>query len=205
MLCSSLCGVPKKQVKTEVHWQSVGAAIAATSAFTVISGGPGTGKTTTVVKLAGTSSGAGSGARSNPADLPGGADGQGCGKADRIHQQVRLSAFPSDVQNRLPLKATTLHRLLGSRPDSRRFVHNSQNPLHVDLLVVDEASMIDLEMMAAILAALPSRARLVLLGDKDQLASVEAGSVLGDICAHAEQAGYLPATLVWLKKNTGYA
>jgi len=102
------------------------------------------------------------------------------------------------------MKATTLHRLLGSRPDSRRFVHNSQNPLHVDLLVVDEASMIDLEMMASLLDALPPGASLVLLGDKDQLASVEAGSVLGDICGHAEQAGYSPATLERIEKNTGY-
>ncbi len=194
---------PEELAKIEVHWQSIGCAIAATSAFTVISGGPGTGKTTTVVQLL--------------VLLQGLAMEQGqtlriclaapTGKAAaRLTESIgsAVSLLPADIQNRLPLKATTLHRLLGTRPDSRRFAHNAQNPLHVDLLVVDEASMIDLEMMAALLGALPPRARLVLLGDKDQLASVEAGSVLGDICGHAEQAGYLPATLAWLEKNTGY-
>jgi exodeoxyribonuclease V alpha subunit len=80
---------------------------------------------------------------------------------------------------------TTLHRLLGSRPDTRHFRHHAGNPLPVDVLVVDEASMVDLEMMAAVLAALPPGARLVLLGDKDQLASVEAGAVLGELCRRA--------------------
>ncbi len=194
---------PEELAKTQVHWQSVAAAIAATSAFTVISGGPGTGKTTTVVQLL--------------VLLQGLAQEQGqplriclaapTGKAAaRLTESIgtAVSRLSPDIRNRLPLKATTLHRLLGSRPDSRRFVHNSQNPLHVDLLVVDEASMIDLEMMAVLLDALPAKARLVMLGDKDQLASVEAGSVLGDICGHAEQAGYLPETLAWIEKNTGY-
>jgi exodeoxyribonuclease V alpha subunit len=194
---------PGELAKTEVHWQSVATAIAATGAFSVISGGPGTGKTTTVVHLL--------------VLLQGLAQEQGknlriclaapTGKAAaRLTESIgtAVSMLPDDVQKNLPMKATTLHRLLGSRPDSRRFVHNSQNPLHVDLLVVDEASMIDLEMMAVLLGALPPRARLVLLGDKDQLASVEAGSVLGDICGHGEQAGYLPATLTWIEKNTGY-
>jgi exodeoxyribonuclease V alpha subunit len=94
--------------------------------------------------------------------------------------------------------------LLGSRPDTRQFVYNAQNPLHVDLLVVDEASMIDLEMMAALLGALPETARLILIGDKDQLASVEAGSVLGDLCCHAERAVYRPATLQRIAADTGY-
>ena len=74
-----------------------------------------------------------------------------------------------------------LHSLLGARPDTRRFNHNAANLLPVDVLIVDEASMIHLEMMDALLDALPGNARLVLLGDKDQLASVEAGAVLGDL------------------------
>ena len=194
---------PEELAKTEIHWQTIAAAIAATSAFTVISGGPGTGKTTTVVQLL---------VLLQELALEQGQNLRIClaaptGKAAaRLTESIgrAVSRLPSDIQNRLPIKATTLHRLLGSRPDSRLFVHNSQNPLHVDLLIVDEASMIDLEMMAAVLGALPPKARLVLLGDKDQLASVEAGSVLGDICSNAEQADYLPATLAWLEKNTGY-
>ena len=194
---------PEERVRVEVHWQSVGVAIAATSAFTVISGGPGTGKTTTVVQLLVLLQGLARGQGQNLRICLAAPTGKA---AARLTESIgrAVSLLSSDVQNRLPMKATTLHRLLGSRPDSRRFVHNSQNPLHVDFLVVDESSMIDLEMMAALLGALPPRARLVLLGDKDQLASVEAGSVLGDICSHAEQAGYLPATLAWIEKNTGY-
>src|SRR5690606_1152324 len=96
----------------------------------------------------------------------------------------------------------TLHRLLGSRPDSRHFRHDAGNPLPLDVLVVDEASMIDLEMMANLLDALPTHARLILLGDKDQLASVEAGAVLGDLCRDAETGGYSAATCDWLQDKT---
>ncbi|MDD5376060.1 exodeoxyribonuclease V subunit alpha, partial [Acidithiobacillus sp.] len=77
--------------------------------------------------------------------------------------------------------ARTLHSLLGARPDSRRFRHDAANPLELDVLVVDEASMIHQEMMAALLRALPPAARLILLGDQDQLASVEAGAVLAEL------------------------
>jgi exodeoxyribonuclease V alpha subunit len=82
--------------------------------------------------------------------------------------------------------ARTLHSLLGARPDTRAFQHHAGNQLDVDVLIVDEASMIHLEMMSALLAALPPEATLILLGDKDQLASVEAGAVLGDLCHNAE-------------------
>ena len=78
-----------------------------------------------------------------------------------------------------------MHRLLGGRPDSVYFRHDRDNPLPLDVLVVDEVSMVGLALMAKTVAALPPEARLILLGDKDQLASVEAGSVLGEICAGA--------------------
>ena len=78
----------------------------------------------------------------------------------------------------MPTKASTLHRLLGSRPNTRQFKHHRHNPLVADIVIIDEASMIDLEMMASVLVALPPKATLILLGDKDQLASVEAGSVI---------------------------
>jgi exodeoxyribonuclease V alpha subunit len=86
--------------------------------------------------------------------------------------------------------ARTLHALLGARPDTRRFATTPAHPLDVDVLIVDEASMVHLEMMAALLDALPAHARLVLLGDKDQLASVEAGAVLGDLCRDAQAGRY---------------
>ncbi|WP_043235016.1 AAA family ATPase, partial [Pseudomonas aeruginosa] len=73
----------------------------------------------------------------------------------------------------------------------------------LDVLVVDEASMIDLEMMASLLDALPPQARLILLGDKDQLASVEAGAVLGDLCRDAEEGWYSTETRAWLQRVSG--
>ncbi len=82
----------------------------------------------------------------------------------------------------IPEEASTLHRLLGALPGSPDFRYNSQNPLPVDLLVVDESSMVDLALLSNLAQAVPPEARLILLGDKDQLASVEAGAVLGDIC-----------------------
>ena len=97
--------------------------------------------------------------------------------------------------------ARTLHALLGTRPGTRRFVHDAQNPLDVDLLFVDEASMVHLEMMAALLQALPSHARLVLLGDRDQLASVEAGAVMGELCAAA--GAYTAETAQWVAAVSG--
>ncbi|HRF74280.1 MAG TPA: exodeoxyribonuclease V subunit alpha, partial [Accumulibacter sp.] len=107
------------------------------------------------------------------------------------------------VRAAIPVAVTTLHRLLGSRPDTRLFRHHAGNPIPVDVLVIDEASMVDLEMMAAVLAALPARARLILLGDKDQLASVEAGAVLGELCRHAGEGRYTPLTRDWLASATG--
>lgn len=94
--------------------------------------------------------------------------------------------------------ASTLHRLLGAQPGSQRLRHHAGNPLHLDVLVVDEASMIDLPMMSRLIDALPPHGRVIFLGDRDQLASVEAGAVLGDICAFVGD-GFtqsVPASLV---------
>jgi exodeoxyribonuclease V alpha subunit len=194
---------PGEQLKTEIHWQSVAAAIAVKSAFSVISGGPGTGKTTTVVHLLGLlqelALEQGHRLRIRLAAPTGKA-------AARLTESMgaAMGALPEAMRTHVPAEVTTLHRLLGSRPDTRRFVHHARNRLHVDLLVVDEASMIDLEMMAAVLDALPATARLVLLGDKDQLASVEAGSVLGDLCRTADPAGYGVETCEWIETYAGY-
>ena len=195
---------PCEQAKTEVHWQSVAAAIATKSAFSVISGGPGTGKTTTVVHLLGLLQALaleqGRKLRIRLAAPTGKA-------AARLTESIghAVGKLPEGLREAMPVEVTTLHRLLGRRPDTRHFVYHSQNRLHVDLLVVDEASMIDLEMMAALLAAIPADTRLILLGDKDQLASVEAGSVMGDICRHVDRSGYLPETSAWIEQHTGYS
>ena len=94
-----------------------------------------------------------------------------------------------EAASALPEQASTLHRLLGYRPGDGSFRHGSKAPLDADLVVLDEASMVDLRMMAALASALKPEARLVLLGDPDQLSSVEAGRVLGDLCAWAERHG----------------
>ncbi len=193
-------------------WQKLACALAARSAFAIVTGGPGTGKTTTVVKLL---------ALLQMLALAEGADAAAeapralrirlaapTGKAaarlnESIARAVRDLPAPDAVKNEIPVQVATLHRLLGSRPDSRRFRHHAGNPLPVDVLVVDEASMVDLEMMAAVLDALPPRARLVLLGDKAQLASVEAGAVLGELCARADAGHYTPETAAWLAGIAG--
>jgi exodeoxyribonuclease V alpha subunit len=192
-----------EKAKTRVHWQSVAAAIAAKGSFSVISGGPGTGKTTTVIHLLALlqqmALEAGHKLRIRMAAPTGKA-------AARLTESLvhAMETLPETMRETLPREVTTLHRLLGSRPNTRHFLHHHHNPLHVDLLVVDEASMIDLEIMAALLSALPDHARLVLLGDKDQLASVEAGAVLGDICQYGDQTNYGPETTLWIRKHTGY-
>jgi exodeoxyribonuclease V alpha subunit len=120
-----------------------------------------------------------------------------------IVRQIAQLDVAEHVRTAIPLEVETLHRLLGARPDSRRYAHDHRHPLHVDVLVIDEASMIDLEMMAAVLDALPPHARLILIGDKDQLASVEAGAVLGELGRRADEGGYSAATAAWLRSASG--
>jgi len=162
-------------------WQRLAAAQAVRRKLAVISGGPGTGKTTTVVRL-----------------LAALLEQPGCenlaiglaaptGKAAaRMAEAIRnaKAALPvsESIKAALPDEARTLHRLLGSRGDSPQVRHHAANPLALDVLVVDEASMVDLALMAKLLDALPPTARLILLGDKDQLCAVEAGAVFAELC-----------------------
>ena len=169
-------------------WQKIATATAFSKKLAVITGGPGTGKTTTVTKLlfllaqeslmtiklvAPTGKAA---ARLSESI-----------KASKVRLKQELAPFADKINldnlSRVPEEASTLHRLLGVIPNSHQFRHHKDNPLRLDLLVIDEASMVDLPMMHKVLSALPSHARLILLGDQDQLASVEAGAVLADICA----------------------
>lgn len=163
-------------------WQRLAAAQAVRRRLAVISGGPGTGKTTTVVRLL-----------AALLEQPGGehlAIGLAAptGKAAaRMAEALRTAkaALPVSeaLKAALPDEARTLHRLLGSRGDSPQVRHHAANPLALDVLVVDEASMVDLALMAKLLDALPPSARLILLGDKDQLCAVEAGAVFAELCA----------------------
>ena len=157
------------------------AEIALSQRVTVLTGGPGTGKTTTVARLLALFAGqAESGARLRIAlAAPTGK------AAARLQEAVRLEIEKLDLvdQRRLSgLQATTLHRLLGSRPDtSSRFRHHRGNRLPHDVIVVDETSMVSLTMMARLLEAVRPQSRLLLVGDPDQLASVDAGAVLADL------------------------
>jgi exodeoxyribonuclease V alpha subunit len=197
----------------EPDWQKIACALAARQAFAIITGGPGTGKTTTVVKLLAVLQHLALQATATPprplrirlAAPTGKAAARLAESIAKARDGLTLDSLPggSALRAALPTEVTTLHRLLGVKPGSRHFRHNARQPLPLDVLVVDEASMVDLEMMAAVLAALPPHARLVLLGDKDQLASVEAGAVLGTLCQRADGGHYTPSTRAWVRQVTG--
>lgn len=192
-------------------WQRVACALAARQRFAIITGGPGTGKTTTVVKLlAMLQSLALTETDDSPPQRPLRiALTAPTGKAAaRLNESIagRVEELPLDglrndeqIRAHIPTEVKTLHRLLGVRAGSRHFRHHAGNPLHLDLVVVDEASMVDVELMARLLDALSPATRIILLGDKDQLASVEAGAVLGNLCQRAEAAHYTPDTVTWLQ------
>ncbi|MDD2760546.1 MAG: exodeoxyribonuclease V subunit alpha, partial [Methylomonas sp.] len=186
-------------------WQKIACVLALRARFAIITGGPGTGKTTTLTKLlALLIEMAAEEQRSNPTILLAAPTGKAAARVSAsIATALKKLALPDAVEQVIPKKASTLHRLLGSRPDSRRYQHHKHNPLLADVVIVDEASMIDLEMMAALLDALPDTTQLILLGDKDQLASVEAGSVMGELCRGAELAAYDAATLDWITHHAG--
>ncbi|NRA22638.1 MAG: exodeoxyribonuclease V subunit alpha [Oceanospirillaceae bacterium] len=172
-------------------WQRIAAAVTTNHLMTVISGGPGTGKTTTVTKLLAIYIENQLAIGHRPIIQLAAPTGKAAARlSESIAQAKNNLPISEQVLSLIPEQGKTIHRLLGARAKSKKFIHNSDNPLLVDLLVIDEASMIDLPMMANIMDALSSQTRLILIGDRDQLASVEAGSVLGDICALPKIACY---------------
>lgn len=182
-------------------WQRLAAAQAVRRRLAVISGGPGTGKTTTVVRLL-----------AALLEQPGGErlaiglaapTGKAAARMAEAIRNAKADLPVSDaVKDALPDEARTLHRLLGSRGDSPKVRHDAAHPLALDVLVVDEASMVDLALMAKLVAALPPKARLILLGDKDQLAAVEAGAVFAELC---EGRGFDSQAATDLQRITGQA
>ncbi|WP_052263338.1 exodeoxyribonuclease V subunit alpha [Geobacter pickeringii] len=165
----------------DIDWQRIAAAAAVRSCVSVISGGPGTGKTSTVVRIMALLLEQGG---ERPVRI---ALAAPTGKAAaRLRESIRGAkerlAVSGEIRDLIPDEVMTLHRLLGVIPDSNRFRHHADHLLPYDVVIVDEASMVALPLMAKLAAALGARTRLILLGDRDQLASVEAGAVLGDIC-----------------------
>ncbi len=161
--------------------QKAAVAAAVLNRVTVISGGPGTGKTTTIFRLLAAIDilGIADPARIALAAPTGKAAARMIDALSTALDQkctVNVSAF-------FPTQAFTLHRLLDSRRESVMFGYNADNQLPFDVVVVDEASMVDLALMTKLIVATSENTRLILLGDKNQLSSVEAGAVFADICA----------------------
>lgn len=184
----------------EMDHQRRAAATSLFSSLLVISGGPGTGKTTTVVKILHLLRELDPTLRIRLAAPTGKA-------AARLAESVRLGSghLPSpEGAVDIPTDATTIHRLLGISPDGSRLRHDRKNPLPCDLLVIDEASMISLSLMARLLDSLPPNCRLILIGDRDQLASVDPGSLLGDICRSPAPGRVTPETAGILQELTGH-
>ncbi len=165
----------------QTDWQKLAAFVSVLKKFCVVSGGPGTGKSTLIARIIALilEQRKGSETRIALAAPTGKA-------AARLQEAIQngKETLPVEetVKEAVPTGASTIHRLLGTIPGSPYFRHNAENPLPVDMVIVDEASMVDLALMSKFVQALPPDARMILLGDKDQLASVEAGAVLGDIC-----------------------
>ena len=194
---------PEKQEKTD--WQKVAVATAIKNPFSIITGGPGTGKTTTVtrlllvlqelfdcklhIKLVAPTGKAASRLEESIKNALG-----------FMQEKMNLS---DSLFNAIPQKASTLHSLLGVNAFNDYTCYNSHNPLQLDVLVVDETSMIDLPMMAKLINALKPETRLILLGDQAQLASVEAGAVLGELAQFVTQP-YSHEQATYLQATTGY-
>ncbi|MBK5968551.1 MULTISPECIES: exodeoxyribonuclease V subunit alpha [Thiorhodovibrio] len=178
----------------QIDWQRVAAALAVLRPVCVISGGPGTGKTRTVASVLAL-------LQEQAGTLPlriglAAPTGKAAARlSESIAAQKGELDIAPEIRAAIPEDALTLHRLLGYRPGRASPQRGPDNPLHLDVLVVDEASMVDLSLMSRTLAALAPDARLILLGDRNQLSSVAAGMVLGDICGRGASLSYSPAQL----------
>lgn len=182
----------------EIDWQKVAAASACLQSFSIITGGPGTGKTTTVTKLL-------SALLALTPDLNialAAPTGKAAARMTESIRNAKLKLTNLYHSEKIPEKSFTLHRLLGASAQGFRYNQNLHLPY--DCVVVDEASMIDLPMMSHLLCALSQHARLILLGDRDQLASVEVGSVLADLCDAGVEHGPSPEFARVLTQVTGF-
>lgn len=186
--------------------QRLAALVAVLRGFCIISGGPGTGKTTTVTKILALLQEQSIALRKNKLHIMLVAP---TGKAAaRLRESIEKALASLDctpqIKSLIPTDATTIHRRLSPIAGSAtRFRHNAENPLACDVMLVDEASMVDLPLMTRLLDALPRQARLILLGDRNQLASVETGAVLGDLCGRAIEPSFSAAFADRIEALTG--
>lgn len=193
---------PDDGLSDGIDWQKIAALSALLNRFCVITGGPGTGKTHTVAKILALLVEQGDGA---PIDIMLAAPtGKAAAKLGESLKSVRgsLDCSPA-VRNRLPIEARTIHRMLQPVIGTSDFRYNAANRLPADIVIVDEASMVDLALLSKLVAALADRTRLVLIGDKDQLASVEAGAVLGDISDRGRPHRFSPSFCRTVELATG--
>ena len=161
-----------------INWPLVAAITAVSNNFTIITGGPGTGKTTTVAKILSilfTINPALKAALAAPT-------GKAAARMAESLKNATLDAAEILKSKFVALEPSTIHRLLGPIKNTPYFKHNSENTLNYDVVIADESSMIDVALFAKLLDAIGTGTKLILLGDKNQLASVEAGSLFGDIC-----------------------
>lgn len=197
-----------------IDWQRLGAAMLLERSLLVLTGGPGTGKTSTVTRaltlLAAALSAEEGRAQGSVRIALAAPTGKAAARLAQAVAGAKASlantALPPALEAGLaaiPDEAVTLHRLLGYQPYGNRFSRGAEAPLAADVVLVDEASMVDLRLMAQLFAALAPETRVILLGDKDQLASVETGQVLGDLTAGSGQPTLSSARCRALEALTG--
>jgi exodeoxyribonuclease V alpha subunit len=188
--------------RKDVDWRKVAAFASFRNGLCVISGGPGTGKTFAVARILALLIEQNRNGQLNIAlTAPTGK------AATRLQEAIKkakvLLHCDKSVKAAIPHEASTIHRLLGSIPNSPSFRFNRETPLPYDIVIIDEASMVDLALFSRLAQAIRPQTRLILLGDKDQLASVEAGSVLGDICDTGNIPRFSPSFIKDCYRATG--
>ena len=188
----------------DINWQKIAAAVACLKHFSVITGGPGTGKTFAVTKILALLLEQMSGQR--PQIYLTAPTGKAAARLKEAVEQAKSQLICDEsIKAAIPSDVFTIHRMLKPITGSPYFRYNRENPLTADVVVVDEASMVDLALMAKLLEAVPENGRMILVGDKDQLASVEAGSVLGDICDRDVMHGFSAPFMNRIAELTGEA